>query len=35
VVNKADHFDFRLYAEEFNYDITNFIDYWDHQPSKP
>lgn len=32
VVNKADHFDFRLYPDEYNYHITNFIDYWEHQP---
>jgi pimeloyl-ACP methyl ester carboxylesterase len=32
VVNKADHFDFRLYPDEYNDHIVDFIDYWDHQP---
>ena len=31
VVNKADHFDFRLYPDEYNDHIVDFIDYWDHQ----
>jgi 2-hydroxy-6-oxonona-2,4-dienedioate hydrolase len=29
VVNKADHFDFRLYPDEYNYHITNFIHFWE------
>ena len=29
VVNKADHFDFRLYPDEYNYYITNFIQFWE------
>jgi pimeloyl-ACP methyl ester carboxylesterase len=33
IVNKADHFDFRLYPDEYNSHITNFIYYWEHQPS--
>ena len=28
-VNDAGHFHFREYPEEFNYNVTNFIDYWD------
>jgi len=35
VVNKADHFDFRLYPDEYNDHIVDFIDYWDHQPAEP
>ncbi len=34
VVNKADHFDFRLYPDEYNYHIVNFIDYWEHQTAE-
>jgi pimeloyl-ACP methyl ester carboxylesterase len=34
VVNKADHFDFRLYPDEYNNHITTFIDYWEHQPAE-
>ena len=34
VINKADHFDFRQYVEEYNMNITNFIDYWEHQPGE-
>ena len=30
VINKADHFDFRQYVEEYNMNIANFIDYWEH-----
>jgi 2-hydroxy-6-oxonona-2,4-dienedioate hydrolase len=33
IVNRADHFDFRLYPDEYNSYIMNFIDYWDHQPA--
>ena len=29
VINKADHFDFRLYSDEYNYHIINFIQYWE------
>jgi pimeloyl-ACP methyl ester carboxylesterase len=29
VVNKADHFDFRLYPDEYNYHIINFIHFWE------
>jgi 2-hydroxy-6-oxonona-2,4-dienedioate hydrolase len=35
VVNKADHFDFRLYPDEYNDHIVDFIDFWDHQPAEP
>lgn len=35
VVNKADHFDFRLYPDEYNDHIVDFIDYWEHQPADP
>jgi non-homologous end joining protein Ku len=35
VVNKADHFDFRLYPDEYNDHIVDFIDYWEHQPAEP
>ncbi len=31
VVNKADHFDFRLYPDEYNDHIVDFIDFWEHQ----
>ncbi len=31
IVNKADHFDFRLYPDEYNDHIVDFIDYWDRQ----
>jgi pimeloyl-ACP methyl ester carboxylesterase len=27
-VNKAGHFHFREYPDEFNYTVTNFIEYW-------
>ena len=30
IVNRADHFDFRLYPGEYNDHIVDFIDYWDH-----
>jgi pimeloyl-ACP methyl ester carboxylesterase len=30
-VNKAGHFHFREYPDEFNYNITNFIDFWSRQ----
>ncbi|MBZ5643626.1 MAG: alpha/beta hydrolase [Acidobacteriia bacterium] len=31
IVNKADHFDFRLYPDEYDSHIMNFIDFWEHQ----
>jgi pimeloyl-ACP methyl ester carboxylesterase len=31
IVNKADHFDFRLYPDEYNDHIVDFIDYFEHQ----
>ena len=34
VINKADHFDFRQYVDEYNMHITNFIEYWEHQPGE-
>ena len=34
VVNKADHFDFRLYPDEYNDHIVDFIDYFEHQPAE-
>jgi len=34
VVNKADHFDFRLYPDEYNNHIASFIEYWAHQPAE-
>jgi hypothetical protein len=34
VINKADHSDFRQYVEEYNLNIANFIDYWEHQPGQ-
>ena len=34
VVNKADHFDFRLYPDEYNNHIASFIEYWEHQPAE-
>jgi pimeloyl-ACP methyl ester carboxylesterase len=33
VVNKADHFDFRLYPDEYNDHIVDFVQYWEHQPA--
>jgi pimeloyl-ACP methyl ester carboxylesterase len=30
-VNKAGHFHFREYPDEFNYNIKSFIDYWSRQ----
>lgn len=30
-VNKAGHFHFREYPEEFNDNVIHFIDYWEHQ----
>jgi non-homologous end joining protein Ku len=30
IVNKADHFDFRLYPDEYNDHIVDFIDYFEH-----
>jgi len=35
VVNDAGHFHFREYPDEFNANVINFIEFWDHQPSKP
>jgi pimeloyl-ACP methyl ester carboxylesterase len=35
VTNDAGHFHFREYPEEFNANVTNFIEYWDHEISKP
>ena len=32
-VNDAGHFHFREYPDEFNYNVINFIDYWEHQPA--
>jgi pimeloyl-ACP methyl ester carboxylesterase len=32
-VNHAGHFHFREYPDEFNYNVINFIDYWEHQPA--
>ena len=34
VVNKAGHFHFREYPDEFNYNVIHFIDYWEHPPAK-
>ena len=34
IVNKADHFDFRLYPDEYNGHITDFITYWDHKATE-
>src|ERR1017187_2830375 len=31
-VNNAGHFHFREYPEEFNYNVINFIDYWEKHP---
>lgn len=31
IVNKAGHFHYRAYPEEFNYNVINFIDYWNRQ----
>jgi pimeloyl-ACP methyl ester carboxylesterase len=33
VVNRADHFDFRTYADEYNSYIINYIDRWERQPA--
>jgi hypothetical protein len=30
-MNKAGHFHYREYPEEFNYNVINFIDYWERQ----
>ncbi len=32
-VNNAGHFHFREYPDEFNSNVINFIDYWEHQPA--
>lgn len=34
VVNRADHFDFRSYPEEYNSYIINYINRWEHQPAE-
>jgi len=34
-VNKAGHFHFREYPDEFNHNLMSFIDYWDRQPQIP
>jgi 2-hydroxy-6-oxonona-2,4-dienedioate hydrolase len=31
IVNKAGHFHYREYPDEFNHNIINFIDYWEKQ----
>jgi 2-hydroxy-6-oxonona-2,4-dienedioate hydrolase len=31
IVNRADHFDFRLYPDEYNDHIVDFIEFWNHQ----
>jgi 2-hydroxy-6-oxonona-2,4-dienedioate hydrolase len=31
IVNKADHFDFRLYPDEYTDHIVDFIDYFEHE----
>jgi pimeloyl-ACP methyl ester carboxylesterase len=31
-VNKAGHFHFREYPEDFNSNVIGFIDYWEHRP---
>ena len=33
IVNHADHFDFRLYPDEYNDHIVDFIEFWEHQPA--
>jgi 2-hydroxy-6-oxonona-2,4-dienedioate hydrolase len=33
IANKAGHFHYREYPEEFNQNIINFIDYWERQPA--
>jgi 2-hydroxy-6-oxonona-2,4-dienedioate hydrolase len=34
IVNKAGHYHFREYPDEFNANITDFIDFWERQQSK-
>ena len=34
IVNKADHFDFRLYPDEYNNHIASFIEFWEHRPAE-
>ena len=34
VANKAGHFHYREYPEEFNYNVMNFIDYWNTRRAK-
>jgi pimeloyl-ACP methyl ester carboxylesterase len=31
-INKAGHFHYREYPDEFVYNITNWIHYWEKQP---
>jgi pimeloyl-ACP methyl ester carboxylesterase len=31
IVNKAGHFHYREYPDEFNHNIIAFIDYWEKQ----
>ena len=33
IANKAGHFHYREYPEEFNWNVINFIDYWNAQPA--
>ncbi len=35
IINKAGHFFFREYPEEFNHSVISFIDHWDRQPTGP
>jgi len=32
IITRAGHFHFREYPEEFNYNVTSFIDYWNAHP---
>lgn len=34
-VNDAGHFHFREYPDEFDYNVINFIEYWEHHPGVP
>ena len=34
-VNDAGHFHFREYPDEFNANVINFIEYWEHHPGVP
>ena len=33
LINKAGHFHFREYPEQFNHNVMSFIDYWNSQPT--